>query len=76
MPLSQDPFGGGTEADGRRSVEYCSFCYQNGTFVHPEQTLPEFIATLEGIMSSMDMAPELVESTKAVLPTLKRWRQN
>ncbi|WP_298818185.1 zinc ribbon domain-containing protein [uncultured Roseibium sp.] len=42
MPLSKDPNGGGLEADGSRSSLYCSLCYDNGGFRHPEMNLQEF----------------------------------
>ena len=29
MPLKSDPGGGGTNADGTHSDEYCSYCYVN-----------------------------------------------
>jgi len=32
MPLSKDPNGGGTNADGSKSEKYCSYCYQQGAF--------------------------------------------
>ena len=32
MPLKHDPEGGGTEADGTRSLMYCSYCYRDGRF--------------------------------------------
>lgn len=35
MPMKRDEKGGGTNADGSKSTEYCSFCYQNGVFTHP-----------------------------------------
>ncbi|HEY2363758.1 MAG TPA: zinc ribbon domain-containing protein [Candidatus Angelobacter sp.] len=31
MPLSKDEQGGGTEADGVRSTEFCSHCYRGGS---------------------------------------------
>lgn len=76
MPLSQDPLGGGTEANGATSTEYCSFCYMNGAFFEPQMTLDGMIAKLEPIMAHMHMAPEIVEATKATLPHLKRWRSH
>lgn len=33
MPLTHDPNGGGTNADGSRSQCYCSYCYTDGAFV-------------------------------------------
>jgi hypothetical protein len=41
MPLKADPKGGGTNADGSLSQEYCSYCYVNGSFVNPDMTLDE-----------------------------------
>lgn len=35
MPLKNDPQGGGTNADGSKNTEYCSYCYQQGQFTHP-----------------------------------------
>ena len=32
MPMSKDPQGGGTNADGSKNENYCSYCYQNGEF--------------------------------------------
>ena len=32
MPMNKDPQGGGTNADGSKSVLYCSYCYENGAF--------------------------------------------
>lgn len=32
MPLSKDPQGGGTNADGSLSEKYCSYCYADGKF--------------------------------------------
>ncbi len=36
MPLSKDENGGGSNADGSVSRRYCSLCYRNGVFLHPE----------------------------------------
>lgn len=35
MPLSKDEQGGGREADGRMSPEYCSHCYVGGKLRDP-----------------------------------------
>jgi hypothetical protein len=42
MPLSKDPQGGGTNADGTENELYCSYCYQNGEFVGGKITVGEF----------------------------------
>jgi hypothetical protein len=41
MPMKQDPQGGGTNADGSKSENYCSYCYQNGDFTY-NGTVGEF----------------------------------
>ena len=41
MPMSKDPQGGGTNADGTRSEKYCSYCYSDGRFMF-EGTVEEF----------------------------------
>lgn len=33
MPLKKDLKGGGTNADGTKSLLYCSYCYENGNFM-------------------------------------------
>ena len=30
MPMKKDPEGGGTNADGSKSPDYCSYCFRNG----------------------------------------------
>ncbi|MDR2814231.1 MAG: zinc ribbon domain-containing protein [Prevotellaceae bacterium] len=42
MPISKDPQGGGTNADGTQNETYCSYCYQNGKFTCGEMTVGEF----------------------------------
>jgi len=42
MPMKQDPQGGGTNADGSKNDNYCSYCYQDGAFVGGEMTVAEF----------------------------------
>ena len=32
MPINKDPQGGSTNADGSINADYCSYCYQNGSF--------------------------------------------
>jgi len=32
MPMDKDSQKGGTNVDGSKNEEYCSYCYQNGEF--------------------------------------------
>ena len=42
MPLKKDPKKGGTNADGYISEEYCSYCYENGEFINPCDSVEVF----------------------------------
>src|SRR5437773_64901 len=48
MPLSKDQKGGGTEADGRVSAEYCSHCYLGGAFTDPTLTEEQMMERVRG----------------------------
>jgi hypothetical protein len=43
MPMDQDPGHGGTEKDGTRSIQYCSYCYENGAFKDNFQSASEMV---------------------------------
>jgi len=34
IPLSKDPNGGGSNADGSKNTKFCSYCYQKGEFTY------------------------------------------
>ncbi|MEK7723641.1 MAG: zinc ribbon domain-containing protein, partial [Acidobacteriota bacterium] len=56
MPISQTFGNLGTLADGLNSEEYCSFCFQDGSFTNPNQTLNEMIASsIENMTSEIGM---------------------
>ena len=66
----------GTESDGRKSIDYCKYCYDKGAFTNPNCTLEEMIDIVADIMVK-DFGFE-AEDAKAQcnqgLPTLKRWK--
>ena len=74
MPLSKDPAGGGSEADGSRSSKYCSLCYQDGKFVHPEFTVSQMQDFCIGKLQSQGMPRFLGWIFTRSLPKLERWR--
>jgi hypothetical protein len=49
MPMSKDPQGGGTNADGSRNENYCSYCYADGRFTF-EGTVEDFAEVCRGAM--------------------------
>jgi Putative zinc ribbon domain len=75
MPLSRDPRGGGTNADGSLSSEYCSHCYQRGAFTQPDITAAEMTTLVEGKLRSMHFPGFLARRFAKEVPTLGRWRK-
>lgn len=65
----------GTNRDGSITDEYCTFCWQNGEFTKPDQTLDEMIqASVKNMTQDLHMPEEKAqELASAYIPTLKRW---
>jgi len=75
MPLNQ-PELCGTEADGKKSQDYCIYCYKDGAFCQPDATLETMLDISAKVWAEKD--PTItVEQAKAQLkrkfPHLKRW---
>jgi hypothetical protein len=75
MPMKK-PELFGTRADGARSEEYCTYCYQDGKFTEPDISMQEIIDRCVKIIGQRklmteDEARDMM--TKAI-PTLKRWQ--
>lgn len=74
MPLSKDSKGGGTEAGGAISKEYCSFCYQDGKFTELNITLEQMVEKCKGKMLEMKIPRFVVNMGVKGIPKLKRWQ--
>ena len=74
MPLSKDPLGGGSNADGSLSSEYCSHCYRKGVFTQPDITPQEMMKVVEEKLRSMHFPGFLARRFAREVPTLRRWR--
>ena len=74
MPISRDPLGGGTTADGSLTTEYCSHCYRQGAFTQPNITVEEMTALVEGKLRSIHFPGFLARRFAKDVPTLGRWR--
>ena len=78
MPMGDTDELYGTEADGSKSTDYCSYCYADGAFTS-ECTMDEMI---EGCIHPMlESNPELKEEDARSMmqqwfPVLKRWKNN
>ena len=76
MPMDKTELSG-TNKDGKRSNEYCTYCFQNGKFTAPEMTMQEMIDKCVGIMVQKNIMAEadarrLMAGT---IPNLKRWKK-
>ncbi|MDL2219021.1 zinc ribbon domain-containing protein [Ruminococcaceae bacterium OttesenSCG-928-O06] len=73
MPLDEEALHG-TNADGTKNEDYCTYCYQNGAFT-TEVTMQEMMDEclphmVEGGMPEADAKAMMEE----VFPHLKRWQ--
>lgn len=74
MPLSKDPAGGGTEANGAKSEEYCSHCYQNGRFTEPDLTAQQMVQKVSAKLREMHFPSFMARRFTREIPDLKRWK--
>lgn len=74
MPMKQDPGAGGTNADGSKSEEYCSYCYENGAFHNPDFTAKEMQDFCIVKMKEQGVPRFLGWLFTRSIPKLKRWR--
>jgi hypothetical protein len=73
MPMKKDPQGGGTEADGRKSKMYCSYCYKDGKFTADcsAKEMQEFCKKM--MVEKMKMPKFIAKFLTLNIPKLKRW---
>jgi len=70
----QEEFG--TEADRKRSEDYCSYCYQRSEFVQKNITLEQMTKKAAGFIFLRENIPRDDAQKKAadLIPKLKRWK--
>ncbi len=76
MPLSKDPQGGGSEANGTKSTKYCSHCYLNGKFSEPDIKVHEMVTKVQNIMCDMKFPKFMAKFFTRKIPKLDRWKAN
>ena len=76
MPLSEAFGNYGTLADGSNHPEYCIFCFKDGAFTQPHQTMDEMIqSSIENMTKEQGMPEDKArELAYAFIPRLKRWQ--
>ena len=73
MPMSRDEKGGGTNADGSKSLTYCSHCYAGGKFTMPDLTVDQMKEWVRGKMKEMGFPRVLSWVFTRKIPNLQRW---
>ncbi len=77
MPMKNDPAGGGTNADGKKSVMYCSYCFQNGAFNSAEiQTAEQMQKFCIGKLKEMHFPGFVAWVLTRSIPRLQRWKKD
>ena len=76
MPISEQFGNLGTNKDGSITSEYCIFCFADGKFTNPNQTLSEMIqSSIENMTADLNMPIErATELANSFIPTLRRWQ--
>ena len=76
MPLKKDPAGGGTNADGSKSLMYCGYCYQNGQFTRPNWTAPQMQIFVKAKLKEMGYPGFIAYFFTLGIPGLARWKNS
>jgi hypothetical protein len=75
MPLRKDKKGGGANADGTKSVMYCSHCFENGEFTMPDITVEQMKERVKGKLKEVGIPGFLSGLFTKGIPKLERWRK-
>lgn len=75
MPLRRDEKGGGTNADGSKSVMYCSHCYEGGKFTLPDITAEEMKQRVKGKLKEIGVPSVAGWFFTRGIPKLERWNR-
>jgi hypothetical protein len=74
MPLKRDIAGGGTNADGSKSLLYCSHCYQTGQFTRPDVTVQQMKDRVVEKLVEMKFPRFIAKLFTYNIPKLERWK--
>ena len=74
MPLRSDPQQGGSNADGSRSLTYCSYCYREGELVNPDMTIDEMRKLIVEKLGEKGYPRFIARFFTVGLGRLDRWR--
>lgn len=64
----------GTEKNGKKSDQYCKYCYENGVFKNAEMDLKEMQNNVKNKMKKLELHEYEIQKAINLLPALKRWK--
>jgi len=73
MPLKDGVKG--TNSDGSLNDKYCSYCYANDEFIHPDATVEKMRETSVKGMSEKGMPKFVAKLMTSRMSKLPRWKQ-
>lgn len=73
MPLKKDSAGGGSNADGSRSLKYCSLCYCDGKFIHADFSATDMQLFCIKALNKKGVPRFLACLLTRGIPKLERW---
>ncbi len=74
MPLKKDKNKGGTNADGTKSMLYCSLCFREGKFINSEMTVDQMQSLVKGKLKEFGFPGFLASLFTKRIPKLERWK--
>lgn len=75
MPMDQDPGKGGTEADGSKSIKYCSYCYENGKFKDDFTSADQMVSFVKEKLAEKGMGKMRQWLFTSQISKLERWKK-
>ncbi len=73
MQMEKDPQAGGTNLDGSKSHDYCSFCFQEGVFTQPDFSADDMKNLCTEKMNEMGVPRLFSWLFTRKIHKLKRW---
>lgn len=74
MPMEKDTENGGTNADGSKTVKYCSRCYQSGVFNDGFTSPEEMVNLVKRKLQEMGYGPVRRWFFTSHISQLERWK--
>ena len=77
MPMAEEELYG-KNSDCSKNEDYCRYCFENGAFSNPNETLESMIETCIPLLIEDGTCPDADSARKMMqefLPPLKRWKK-